>query len=523
MTSFDAILIGGGHNALACAAHLAQRGWKVGVFERNAVCGGAVRTEELTLPGYRHDLGAMNLNLFAGSAFYRAYREKLVAAGLAFAPAKDCFASVFADDKWFGVSSDLNRNLSRLANLSHRDAEQWRRLAERFPKDSGPLLRLLGSPMTAWGLAATAWAIWRAKGVRGSLEMLRFLLSSSREWLDQTFESPEVRATMAAWGMHLDFAPDIPGGAIFPYLESMASQAFGLVSGKGGADTMIKAMETLITSAGGVIRTNADVATISVSGNRATGVVLASGEQVTASKVVIAGVTPSALLGLLGGSSGDAGFDQAMGKFRHAPGTLMVHLATKELPNWRASEELRRFAYVHIAPSLDQMARVYQQAVAGIMPAEPVLVVGQATAIDPGRAPEGNHILWIQVRMLPKIIEGDEAGTIDSRDWRLAKEAYADRVVAIIEKHAPGLTESIMARAVFSPLDLQAMNVNLVGGDGLGGSHHLAQNFLFRPAAGRANGSTPVRNLHLVGASVWPGAGVGAGSGFLLAQNLAGK
>ena len=217
--------------------------------------------------------------------------------------------------------------------------------------------------------------------------MLRFLLSSSREWLDQTFESPEVRATMAAWGMHLDFAPDVPGGAIFPYLESMAGQAFGMVLGKGGADTMIKAMEALITSAGGVIRTNADVASISISGNRATGVVLASGEQVTASKVVIAGVTPSALLGLLGGSSGDAGFDQAMSKFRHAPGTLMVHLATKDLPNWRASEELRRFAYVHIAPSLDQMARVYQQAVAGIMPAEPVLVVGQTTAIDPAGLP----------------------------------------------------------------------------------------------------------------------------------------
>ena len=130
-----------------------------------------------------------------------------------------------------------------------------------------------------------------------------------------------------------------------------------------------------------------------------------------ATKAVIAGVAPGALAGkLLPNGSGDAGFDTAMKKFRHAPGTMMIHLALDDLPDWKAGAELKNFAYVHIAPSLDQMAKTYQQAIAGLLPDEPVLVVGQPTAIDPSRAPDGKHVLWVQVRMLPADVERRRVG-----------------------------------------------------------------------------------------------------------------
>ena len=135
------------------------------------------------------------------------------------------------------------------------------------------------------------------------------------------------------------------------------------------------------------------------------------------------------------------------------------------------------------------MARTYQQAMAGLLPDEPVLVVGQPTAIDPSRAPEGKHVLWVQVRMLPAEIAGDAAGEIAPDHWDEVKEAYADRVIAIIESYAPGLQQKILGRAVFSPLDLERENPNLVGGDQICGSHHLTQNFLFRPARGFAAGT----------------------------------
>jgi phytoene dehydrogenase-like protein len=212
-----------------------------------------------------------------------------------------------------------------------------------------------------------------------------------------------------------------------------------------------------------------------------------------------------------------------MKKFRHAPGTMMIHLALDGLPDWTAGEELKNFAYVHIAPSLDQMARTYQQAIAGLLPDEPVLVVGQSTAIDPSRAPEEKHVLWVQVRMLPADVKGDAAGEIAPEHWDEIKERYADRALALIEAHAPGLTRKILGRAVFSPVDLERENPNLVGGDQICGSHHISQNFLFRPARGFSRYNTPIQNLHLVGAATWPGAGTGAGSGFMLAQQLGGR
>ncbi len=168
------------------------------------------------------------------------------------------------------------------------------------------------------------------------------------------------------------------------------------------------------------------------------------------------------------------------------------------------------------------MSRVYAEAMAGLLPAEPVLVVGQPTAIDPSRAPAGKHVLWIQVRVLPSDIGGDAAGTIAARDWDAAKALYAERVLDLLETYAPGTRAKILGQAVFSPLDLERENPNLIGGDNLSGSHHLDQNFLFRPVPGWSCYATPVKGLHLCGAPTWPGAGTGAGSGFMLARMLAG-
>ena len=124
--------------------------------------------------------------------------------------------------------------------------------------------------------------------------------------------------------------------------------------------------------------------------------------------------------------------------------------------------------------------------------------------------------------MLPAEIRGDAAGEIAAAGWDDIKDRYADRVESLIETYAPGFKASVLGRAVLSPADLERDNVNLIGGDSLGGSHHLDQNFMFRPAFGWSRYKTPIKNLYLVGASTWPGAGVGAGSGFMLGKMLAG-
>jgi phytoene dehydrogenase-like protein len=520
----DAIVIGAGHNGLAAAIHLAAKGWKVGIFERNGVAGGAVQTREATLPGFRHDLFAMNLSLFAGSPFVAAYGAALARHGLAFAPATDSFASAFPDGSWFGVSADLDATVARACQFSIEDGKRWREMATAFAGDAPHIFGVLGSAMPSLALAKVLYKAWRAKGLGWLLDTLNLALSSPREFLDRNFQSEKIKASVAAWGMHLDFPPDVAGGALFPYLESMADQSFGMVIGKGGADVMIKAMSGLLGELGGEVTLNAEVARIDVANGRASGVTLADGRSFAASRAVVANVGPALVFGkLLANGSGKPEVDRRMRAFRPGPGTMMVHLALSDLPDWTAGEALRRFAYVHLAPDYAAMGRAYAEALAGLLPAEPVLVVGQPTAIDPSRAPEGKHVLWIQVRVLPAQVKGDAAGTIARGDWDTIKELCADRVIALLERYAPGVSTRILGRAVLSPKDLERENPNLIGGDSLGGSHHLDQFFLFRPIAGWSRYRTPVKGLYLVGASTWPGAGVGAGSGFLLGKRLAGE
>jgi phytoene dehydrogenase-like protein len=293
-----------------------------------------------------------------------------------------------------------------------------------------------------------------------------------------------------------------------------------MVIGKGGADTIVRALTAAITARGGRVETGTPVTRILRDGSRATGIELADGRRITATRAVIAGVAPKALHTLTGDTT--PAFDRSMAAFRHAPGTMMIHLAMDGLPDWRAGADLQRFAYVHLAPSLDQMARTYAQAQAGLLPDEPILVVGQPTVFDPSRAPDGQHILWVQVRMAPGTITGDAKGEIHATDWTEAAAPFADRALSILESHAPGTRAKILGQRIVTPMELEADNPNLIGGDQVCGSHHLSQHFLFRPARGHADGSTPLANLHLTGAAVWPGAGTGAGPGYLLARKLAG-
>lgn len=520
----DAVIIGAGHNGLACAVHLAARGWKVLVLEQADAAGGAVKTAEVTLPGFRHDLFAMNLSMFAGSAFHAEHGSRLARHGLRFVPVARPFASAFApggDASWLGVEQGLEATLAQIGRVSAHDAQAWRAMDARFEREAPHLFALMGAPVPSWQSARALWRMGRSLGLAGMADTARLLLSSPRDWLAGQFESEAVQCLLAAWGLHLDFAPDVAGGALFPYLEAMAGQRFGMALGQGGADVIVRSMVAALREAGGELRTGARVRRIHVAGGRARSVELEDGQRIEARRAVIANVHPRALYGALLGEAAPAGSARARA-LRPGPATMMVHLALDALSPWQAGAQLQTFAYVHLAPSLERMSRVYAQAMAGLLPDEPVLVVGQPTVFDPSRAPAGKHVLWVQVRVLPAEPRGDAAGEIAAAPWDAIKEAYADRVLDVLERYAPGLRASVLGRCVLSPADLERGNPNLVGGDSLSGSHHLDQFFLFRPAFGRSRWRTGVNGLFHIGASTWPGAGTGAGSGYLLARDLSG-
>jgi phytoene dehydrogenase-like protein len=518
---YDAIVIGGGINGLTVALYLAKAGWRMLVTERNQQIGGATMSAEVTLPGFIHDLYSMNQNLFIGSPVYSEFKSGLERHGLSFAHSDKPYCAVFPDGKFLGVYQDAGKTLDLLRRHNAADAEGWTLLHRHFQSFARSLLQVYGAPMPSM---QALWTILRAigrEGVAECVQLLRLMLSSTRRLGDEYFETPEARALFAAWGMHLDFGPDIAGGAIFPVIETFIDIEHGMNIVRGGASNLVLAMTGLLRELGGEVRTQAEVVRIVTRDGRAVGIELGDGEQIGARRALIANLSSGPLFGkLLADHPFAPEFRRAIGKFSYGPGTMMIHLALKARPAWRADGDAAQFAYVHIAPYIEDLALTYAHSVDGILPASPLLIVGQTSVVDPTRTDGKGETLWVQVRTIPSIIHGDALGKIAARDWHEAKEPYADRVMEKLDQYAPGIRDLVIKRAVASPADLERANPNLVGGDSLAGSHHLAQNFLFRPILGWSRYRTPVEALYMCGAGTYPGAGNNARSGYLCAKEI---
>ncbi|HEY1775995.1 MAG TPA: NAD(P)/FAD-dependent oxidoreductase [Solirubrobacteraceae bacterium] len=518
---YDAIVIGAGHNGLVTAIYLARAGWRTLVLERDAVAGGAVRSEELTLPGLTHDTFATNMNLFRGSPVAAELGAELERLGARYASAASAFANVFPDGTALRLHQDRERTIAELSAHDPRDGAGWEQLDALYERLAPALFALYGTRLSVRALGRLGFAQAPKLGAAGVSELVRLLVSSTRELADAYLHSREAKTLLACWGMHLDFGPDVVGGAMFAFLEAFTDMRTGISIAEGGASRLIDALVGLLVEAGGELRLRSEVTRVLLRGGRASGVELAGGERIDARRSIVANLSPAVLHGrLLASESPPPSTAAAAAAYRYGPATMMVHLALSDPIPWRAGEDLGRFAYVHIAPYIDDLALMYAQTMAGQLPAEPLLVVGQTSAVDGSRAPAGRHVVWIQVRAVPAAIIGDALGLIEARDWEAVAEPYAERVLAKLERYAPGFGELVLDRAVLSPAELERRNPNLVGGDSLAGSMHLRQNFAFRPFLAGREYESGVRDLLMVGASTWPGAGVNALSGYNVAQKL---
>ena len=229
---------------------------------------------------------------------------------------------------------------------------------------------------------------------------------------------------------------------------------------------------------------------------------------------------------LLSGSEVPEAVADAAVRFRYGRAEMQIHLALDEPPRWNGpeAERLARCPIVHVTPGLDGVSRAVNEAERGLLPAEATIVCGQPTALDPSRAPDGKSILWIQLQELPAgRVKGDAAGEIDVGDGLWGddlREVYADRIVTRLGDAIQNLGRATLQRVVLSPLDIESLNINLVGGDIYGGSCALDQSLLWRPFAAAPGHATAVAGLWHIGASTHPGPGLGAGSGYLVAQEL---
>lgn len=522
----DFIIVGGGHNSLSCAMVLAHAGHRVLILEGAGELGGAAKTREITLPGFKHDLYAANIGLFLGSPTFQEFKETLFAQGFKPVVSECPMASVYPDGTGMGIYKDAQKTHSSFKAISADDADAWNRLYAYFNETAPHFLPLMQQPMPSFAALKQAWRLVRKLGGNGACDLAAMLLKSPRQFCEYWFESPKTQALFLPWAMHLDFGPDVSGGATFPLVEPPIYASYGMPLSEGGVGQLIQSMAGVVQQNGGTLKTGETVDRILLRNGQAVGVVTKSGEKIHARKSIIANVTPHQMVTrLLDKAALPDAYVQKSVKYRFGPGTMMIHLALSAPVPWAAGPEYGKFNYVHIAPFASDLARTYTDAMNGVLPESPLLIVGQLSVTDPTRAPEGKHLLWIQVRLLPNApiadaVDGKDA--ISPQPWPRIKEAYADRVIRKLETYAPGISGSILKRVVLAPSDLEAENPNLAGGDSLSGSHHLDQFYLFRPFAGWSRYETPIKGLYMVGASTWPGAGLHAASGHLLGKDLLG-
>jgi phytoene dehydrogenase-like protein len=508
LADYDAIVVGSGVNGLACAALLSKAGWRVCVLERDDWFGGAIKTAEITVPGFHHDVFSAWHPLWVGGPAHAQLGEDLARHGLEYLNTELPTGTLYPDGEAAFLLRTADANAAELDRHHQGDGDAWLALFAEFLPNADLAFGILGTELWSRHGAALGWKAVRRLGRQGAVEFTGRLLVSARDWLETAFESERAHGLLAPWVLHTGLGPDAAASGYMAQVIAVAVQEGGMPIPRGGGARLADALVALIREHGGTCETGVHVEHVSSDGVRTS-----TGDQLRAERAVICNVTPTQLYGEL-----LDGLAQKADGFRYGRSEMQIHFALSEPPRWEGDERLGSTAIIHLTPGLDGVSRAVNEAERGLLPAAATVVVGQPLTIDASRAPEGGGLLWIQLQELPWRVRGDAAGELDVGDgtWTESlRERYADRIQTRIAAHMPNLEPSILGRTVLSPADLQAANVNLVHGDPYGGSLALDQNFLWR-----AQHRTPVPKVWHVGASTHPGPGLGGGSGALVAAQL---
>jgi phytoene dehydrogenase-like protein len=483
----DAVVIGAGPNGLAAAIRLARGGRDVLVLEAADRPGGAVTSEELTLPGFVHDTYSSVHPAGAASPVFA--RMPLADHGLDWVHPEVAMAHPMPDGRAGVLHRDLDRTAASLDELHPGDGTAWADWARPYLDDFEALRHTMlgGFPPVRGALELAA-----AFKVRGTLEFTRLLLTSAEQLADDLFEGPHARAWLYGSVLHGDTGVQEPGSAIAGAYLQLLGHAAGWPSPRGGADRLTAALVSYLGSLGGTVRTGARVERIVATGGRVAGVIAADGSRVRAD-VVIADTSPHQLLALAGEAMPDE-YARRLARFRYGPGTVKVDWALDGPPPWTA-EAARGAGTVHVGGEGEVVAQQAADIRADRAPDRPFLLFGQQSVADPTRAPAGKHTAWAYTRV-PRSVAGPDA-----------VRAHVERMTDQVERFAPGFRDLILGRHVQGPAALEAGNRNLVRGDVGGGTYRLDQ-VVLRPIPSLVPYATPITGLWLGSASAFPGGAV---------------
>jgi phytoene dehydrogenase-like protein len=512
MTGPDAIVIGAGQNGLVAANLLADRGWDVLVLEAEADPGGAVRSGELTEPGFVHDVFSAFYPFAAASPAYRAL--DLEAHGLRWRHGDLVVAHPASDGTCAVLSRRLEDTMASLEAFAPGDGEAWRRLYALWERVGAHLVEALVTPMPPVRPGLRLAAALRSDLLR----FARFMALPLRRLADEEFRGAGGGRLLAGNASHADLSPEMPVSGAFGWLLTCLGQEHGFPTPEGGAGRLTEALVRRLRARGGSLRCGARVTRIDVRDGAATGVVIDGGDRVEVRRAVLADVlAPTLYRDLVGEDRLPPKLVADLARFQYDWATIKVDWALDGPIPW-AAEPARRAGVVHVADDLGELTMATAQTAAGLVPERPCLVMGQYGPVDGTRSPPGTDTAWAYSQ-IPGTVRGDAggegiAGAWDERDGDL----FADRMERRIEALAPGFRDLIRSRHVLTPMAFECADPNLAFGSMHAGTTQLHQQAIFRPTPGFGRPETPIGRLYLASASAHPGGGVHGGPGAIAAR-----
>jgi phytoene dehydrogenase-like protein len=493
----EAVVIGAGPNGLVAANLLADAGWSVVVLEAAAQPGGAVKTAEVTAPGFRNDLFSAFYPFGFASPVIRSLELERWGLGWSRAPA--VLAHPTDDGRAVVLHSDPLDTAASLEAYGAGDGDVWLALHRRFETLREPLLAALVRPFPP---IRPALGLLRWMGPAETLRFARIAVQPVRRWSREVFAGEGAAALFAGNALHTDLGLDAAGSAAVGWLLTMLGQSVGFPVPVGGAGMLTTALVERLRARGGQVICGAAVERVLVRHGRAVGARTSAGDEYAARRAVLAAVDAPQLLGaMVAPDDLPARLRDDLRRFEWDHATLKVDWALSAPIPW-TNPDCWRAGTVHLGGPLRALSTYAGQLAAGVVPDRPFVVLGQMTTADPSRSPAGTESAWGYTH-LPRI-------AVDV-------PAVVAKIEAEVERHAPGFGDLVMGRHVMGPHELEAANRSLSLGAVNGGTAALHQQLFWRPVPGLGRPELPIRGLYLASASAHPGGGVHGGPGAIAA------